>query len=225
MLYLVLVETAVEKIPESMAQTASVRKALKKYGSAAKLLDTTWHHTDMHSLPDSHKRGRPDILHHFLLDTLGSPANLMGHLQILFHCNDGAFQVASNMRCPRDYHRFKSLIVPLLEQGNVPSKKPYLIRRVTQNYPQRVTTNFSDDHIFKFSSTGATQSLQVLMESIVSNSVDTLIMIGGFQKGAFSHPIQELPGQTLALPDRGYDSWIVVNRVCGAYEKALHIIE
>ena len=225
MLYLVLVDTAIERIPKSLAQTSSVRKAMKKFGSAAKLLDTTWHHTDMKSLPNSHKRGRPDILHHFLLDTLGSPANLSGNLQILFHCSDGLFQVASNMRCPRDYLRFKSLMVPLLEQGHVPPKKPYLIRRITQNFSQWVKVQFSADRIFKFTSSGTAQTLEVLMESISSHSDDTLIMIGGFQKGGFSPLIQDLPGQTIALPNQGYDSWIVVNRVCGAYEKALHLIE
>ena len=225
MLYLVLVETAVERIPDSLAQKVSIKKALKKFGSAAKLLDTTWHHSDMYILPDSHRRGRPDILHHFLLDTLGSPANLTGNLQILFQCSDGLFQVDSKMRCPRDYLRFKSLMVPLLEQGHVPPKKPYLIRRITQNYPQWVESQFSADQIYKFTSTGTAQSLEKLMESITSSSTDTLIMVGGFQKGPFSPLIQEIPGHTIALPNQGYDSWIVVNRVCGAYEKALRLIE
>ena len=225
MLHIILTETALEFIPQAYLQDPLVKKWIKKFGNAARLLDTSLHHSLMSKLKHNEKRGRPDILHHFLLDTLGSPANFAGKLHIYFEAKSTLYSVASNMRCPRDYHRYKALMVQLLEMGHIPKKKPYFIRRETENFNQWVTTKFSPENIFKFSITGKATPLSQISDHIATSSEDCVVLIGGFQKGHFSDKIESLSGINVALPDRGYDSWVVVTRMLAFYELSLKLLK
>lgn len=225
MLHLILTETALEMIPSEYDKDPIVKKWIQKFSNAARLLDTSLHHHLLAKLKNREKRGRPDILHHFLLDTLGSPANIAGQLKIYFHTKSALYSVSPDMRCPRDYHRFKALMVQLLELGNIPKKKPYFIRRETENFSHWITTRFPEKNIYQFTVTGEKISLKHISDTIVQSTEDSALLIGGFQKGHFSATIKNLPGQKIALPDRGYDSWVVVNRVLSFYEQAQNLIQ
>ena len=243
--HIILTETAVELIPVSIRDKyfSQIQKSIKKLGNIAKVLDTALHHSYMSQLDNREKRGRPDILHKFLLDALGSPANHNGVLEIYFHLpetkdrEEALYWVSSKMRTARDFLRFKGLITKLLENGQIPEKAPFLIEQVSDNFPEWLKENFSRKEIFKFSKNGTVKSLtSVFRPCIQDMELDSIddpsedegakyaILIGGFQKGSFSKEIQKIPGNVIALPDRGYDSWIVVQRVLGAIEQLLALI-
>ena len=228
MIHFILVDTALELIPSDLHQKAVVKRNVEKLGKSAKILDSSLHHTVMGSLEDSDKRGRPDILHHFLLDTLGSPLNHHNHLKIHFHTPAGLFHVDSSMRCPRNYTRFKGLMVQLLQLGQVPPKPPFLIQADTQlSLTQWLTTNIPSENVLKLTSTGTPMDYKTLQEYFRlenRHSGDWAIIIGGFQKGTFSSVILELPGKSVAFGDRGYDSWIIVNRLLCFWEIALGLL-
>ncbi|WP_371805440.1 hypothetical protein [Candidatus Lokiarchaeum ossiferum] len=225
MLHMILTETALEMIPSEYDRDPIVKKWIQKFNNAARLLDTSLHHHLLAKLKNSEKRGRPDILHHFLLDTLGSPANFAGEIKIYFHTKSALYSVSSDMRCPRDYHRFKALMVQLLEVGNIPKKKPYFIRRETENFTHWITSNFHENNVYQFTANGEKIKLKHISDTIVQSTEDSAVLIGGFQKGHFSATINKLPGQKIALPDRGYDSWVVVNRVLTFYEQSKKILK
>ena len=224
-MHLILTETALELIPKSLGKQPSTIKNMKKFGRAGEILDTTLHHSIMHSLKNSQKRGRPDILHHFLLDALGSPANLKGFLEIYFQCASGFYKVSSEMKCPRDYIRFKGLMYQLIRKGQVPpNQQPYLISRMDLDLKDWIKNNFSDNNTFIFSVNGKEASLESITSKFFNESNKCAVLIGGFQKSHFSEDILKLPSQIFALSDRGYDSWIVTNRVLAKFEQDLNLI-
>ena len=222
MIHFILVDTALELIPKDFHQKNVVKKNVQKLGRSAKILDSSLHHTIMGSLENSDKRGRPDIVHHFLLDPLGSPLNHHNHLKIHFHPPMGLFHVDSSMRCPRNYTRFKGLMVQLLQLGQVPPKPPHLIQTDRQfSLTQWLSANIPNENVLKLTSTGAPMDFKAFQERFhIKNqdSVDWAVIIGGFQKGTFSKSILDHPGTEISLGDRGYDSWTVVNRLLCFWE-------
>jgi len=217
MLHLFLVDTALELIPSGLQRKPCVTQNIAKYGNAGNLLDTTLHHTMMKGLPDAEKRGRPDILHHFLLDALGSLANLQGQLKIYFHTPAKWFQVNSEMHCARDYLRFKSLLAQLLQLGHIPPEKPYLVEEMSVSIDQYLGVHFSPDRIIFLTKIGEPTSLSGLFRQNTAEE-DVAVLIGGFQKGHFSPIIEKISGRAYSIAEQGLDSWVVVNRILAAYE-------
>ncbi|MHA1475069.1 MAG: hypothetical protein ACTSQ5_07765 [Promethearchaeota archaeon] len=224
-IHLILTETALELIPKSLKKKPSAIKSNEKFGRAGQILDTSLHHSIMHTLQNPQKRGRPDILHHFLLDTLGSPANLKGHLEIYFNCPSGFYKVNSEMKCPRDYIRFKGLMFQLIRKGHIPpNQQPYLVSRMDLDLKNWITNNFTEKNTFIFSINGREASLETITSKFFNESNEIAVLIGGFQKGHFSDDIFKIPSQIFSLSDRGYDSWIVTNRVLAKFEQDLNLI-
>jgi rRNA small subunit pseudouridine methyltransferase Nep1 len=217
MLNIILVDTALELIPPAIQNSNSVQNNLKRLGNAGKILDTALHHADMAQLSNHEKRGRPDILHHFILDALGSLANLNGQLRIFFHTPYAFFQVSSKLHCPRDQLRFKALMAQLLELGHIPPTAPYFIEKIPETLTHWIETRFDPSQILKLTSHGT----QVIYNQLFSSPNPThewLVLIGGFQKGSFSTEIVQLPGQSYAIASIGLESWTVVNRVIVTFE-------
>jgi rRNA small subunit pseudouridine methyltransferase Nep1 len=220
-LTIILADTALELIPTELQKHASVQNNLKKYGNPAKLFDTSLHHSLLETLPDSERRGRPDILHHFLLDTLGSIANLHGRLEIYFHISQGSprlFRVNPAMRPPRDYLRFKALMAQLLEIGRIPEKGDPLISEINESLDILLKKEFTPKNIIKFSSRGESAEFGSILQELKTISTKTAVIIGGFQKGEFSPVVKRIPGRYIAMSDRPYDSWTIVQRVLALYE-------
>ncbi len=224
-MHIILTESALELIPKSLEIQPSAIKNIKKFGRAGQILDTTLHHSIMHTLKISQKRGRPDILHHFLLDTLGSPANLKGFLEIYFQCTSGFYKVNSEMKCPRDNIRFKGLMYQLIRKGHIPpNHQPYLISRMDVKLKDWLKNKFSEKNTFIFSVNGKKASLNAISPKFFNESNECAILFGGFQKGHFSDDILKIPSQIFAISDRGYDSWIIINRVLARFEQDLNLI-
>jgi rRNA small subunit pseudouridine methyltransferase Nep1 len=221
MLHLILVDTAIELIPEVISHRPSVLANIQKFGNAGKILDTTLHHTDMHDLPNYEARGRPDILHQFLLASLGSPANLLTQLKIYFHANSKLYQIDSEMRCPKDIQRFKALMAQLLELSHIPKDPPYFIHQISNNFSSWINERFATPNILCFTRQGNPSTFASLCHETSWHSTDVVAFIGGFQKGYFSPEIEKIPSKKVQLGNIGLESAIVVQRVIAAYEYGL----
>ncbi|MFL6479625.1 MAG: ribosome biogenesis protein, partial [Nitrososphaera sp.] len=70
-----MAEAALETIPDEIAGHAAVRNHSHRLQmrSSEILLDRSYHHAAMKRLPDSLKRGRPDIVHFALMEALSTP--------------------------------------------------------------------------------------------------------------------------------------------------------
>ena len=118
MLSLGIVEAALELIPAAIIKHPAVLAAAKTRGRPAPhmLLDEAVHSPAMNSLPDSEKRGRPDIAHRALLTVLDSVfAREQQLVQLLLHTYDGRIlEIDPSTRLPRRFVRFVGLMEQLL---------------------------------------------------------------------------------------------------------------
>lgn len=123
MLYILLADSAIEIIPRKLYNIKSVGQNVKKYGEAGKILDISLHHYAMKSLKQHTARGRPDIVHHFLIDTLSSLLNKWDKLRLYIHTRDFSdnpsriFEINPHMRPPKEYLRFKGVLFKLLTEN------------------------------------------------------------------------------------------------------------
>ncbi|MHA1776637.1 MAG: hypothetical protein ACTSWC_07660 [Promethearchaeota archaeon] len=228
MIHIILVDTALERIPENIKQHQSVRKNLEKYKRAGEILDVALHHGIIKTLPESEKRGRPDILFHFILDTSSSILNLHKKLGIHFHGPDGFFTIESDMRCPRDYIRFKGLMAQLLDLEHIPPQPPYLIFKRKETLSEWLKSQFKPESVFLLSENGKNVSGGELQnrvkEKIALNSSENIaFLVGGFQKGEFSTEIRNLNVKKIAFSSHPLNAWTVVNRLLVIAEMALEL--
>ncbi len=229
MLHLILVDTALELIPKAHHKHPSVIRGIQRFRNAGKLLDSSLHHSLMPALKDSQKRGRPDILHHFMLDGLSSIANSKHQLGLHFHCSSGVYTIDPQLRCPRDTPRFKGLMYQLLNIGHIPQHPPYFISRSQLSLADFISDELQPAAVFKMTREGDLMSfqaaLQLIADSDRTSSLDVVVLVGGFQKSHFSAEIKEIPGHKIALGTRGYDSWAVINRILVLYEHFMGFLE
>lgn len=133
----ILVESALETIPQTLLSDPTVVKQARKRGvkPSSMLLDVSIHHQIMHTVLDQKRRGRPDIIHTTLLSVLGSPLCKENLAQVYIHARDNyVIEVDPSTRLPRIYNRFTGLMSQLFEAGQVPpsSDRPLLrIRKET----------------------------------------------------------------------------------------------
>lgn len=117
MIYLILAESGLELIPNDLGRHPAVKKNISRLGDIGKILDVSIHHSAMKRIKDSHSRGRPDIVHKFLIDSLSSILNKWNQLRIFIHTyDDKLYEVNPYMRPPKDMVRFKGLAFKLLQE-------------------------------------------------------------------------------------------------------------
>ena len=77
MLTIILVESSLELIPESMYSHPSVISYSKKFRKdpSNTLLDNSWHFAAMKGIENEIKRGRPDLIHLALLSICTTPVS------------------------------------------------------------------------------------------------------------------------------------------------------
>lgn len=124
-LYLILAEAELELVPDEILTHPAVTNNASQRGKAPSelLLDSSLHHAAMRKLNDSQRRGRPDIVHRFLLLALDSLASKRGLLQIYVHTWDQRLiTVNPEARLPKSYYRFVGLLEQLFAEGEIKTK-------------------------------------------------------------------------------------------------------
>jgi len=226
LLVLVLAESALETIPESLWTHTSVRRYAKQRRKPPQfvLLDRSYHHTAMKKLEHSEKRGRPDIVHFALLEALGSPLNKEGLLQVCVHTiSDYVVSVDSATRLPRNYNRFVSLIEQLFQSGRVPPKGTPLLSLKRQTLSQ-LLQEIRPSYTVAFSRVGKPQTLENTV-SRLSEKKKLAVLVGGFPRGHFSRATLKLADEVVCLDPEMLETWTVTSRIIHEYERALSLPE
>src|ERR1700733_1295192 len=89
---IILEESSLELVPKQFWSQESCRMAETRFGVSPQLqiLDDNYHHKIVTSIPDSEKRGRPDIVHFALLDIVSTPAYQNGQIRPIIHTINGS---------------------------------------------------------------------------------------------------------------------------------------
>jgi len=225
-LILVIVEAAIELVPESIQDHPSVRAYAARRGRKPWeiLLDRSYHHSAMKRLPEAEKRGRPDIAHFMLLEALGSPLNKLGLLEVYVHTRSGhAIWVNPRTRLPRVYERFKGLIEKLYQEPVVEADGEILLKLEKKTLAQLID-ELNPDLKILLSERGKSMRWSNLGRLVVS-AKKPLLMIGGFPHGDFHKSTYEMADKVVSLWPEPLEAWIITSRAISIIEHALKVGE
>jgi rRNA small subunit pseudouridine methyltransferase Nep1 len=221
MLHLILVEAALEIVPEAILRHPSVRRNAKRKRKKPQrtLLDRSLHHSAMKTLPDNHKRGRPDIVHICLLEALGTPLNKEGKLRVWLHAYGGkTIEVSPETRLPRDRGRFDSLMEQLFSEGRIPpEKREPLMTLVSMDLRTLIKTTGAG-HTVALTSHGTPSNLEDVCRRLVGKG-DVAVFIGAFPHGPLSEETLTLADEVLSIHPLSLETWVVTSRLVYEYER------
>jgi len=224
MLTLVLAESALETVPQSLWSHPAIVSHARKWGKSPRhiLLDRSYHHAAMKRLPQAYKRGRPDIVHFSLLEALGSPLNREGKLQIYVHTiNDSTITVNPKARLPRNYSRFVGLMEQLFELGRVPPKEIPLLKLGQKTFPQLIH-EIKPTYIMALTRKGSPKTLEEAI-SRLSGEEKPAVIIGAFPRGHFSEETINMANEAVCIDPETLEAWTVTSRVIYEYERAISL--
>jgi rRNA small subunit pseudouridine methyltransferase Nep1 len=226
LLTLVLVESALEPIPEQLWKHPAIQKYAKQRHKHPRfiVLDRSYHHSAMKTLALNEKRGRPDIVHIALLEALGSPLNKEKLLQIHVHTlNDCVIWVNPETRLPRNCNRFVSLMEQLFEFGQIPPEgnEAVLLSLKKQTLTQLIN-KIKPSHILALSRIGRPEALEATVSKF-SREKRPVMLVGGFPHGNFSESTTRLADEIVCIDKEMLETWTIVSRVIYEFERALSL--
>jgi rRNA small subunit pseudouridine methyltransferase Nep1 len=222
MLNLLLVDSEIETVPQEIANHPAVRTnaAKRKKPASQILLDATLHHSAIKRLAGADRRGRPDIVHFFLLVGLESALNHRGLLRIFVHTrNDELIVVDPATRLPKNYPRFVGLMESLFADKAVPSRgapllelnEGYTFKRCLEEIPHLGVIVLSE------------QGKRVRLDQHLQGNGDLLCVIGGFSKGDFRSDVYSGADEVISIFEEPLTVWTVASELIVNYENALGI--
>ena len=223
MITLILVDTSLELIPAELCKVGPIKKEASRKNKKIRhlILDSARHRPYIveFNLKDKDKRGRPDILHRFLLFTLGSLASKKGKLRVFVHTLfNETFETNRELRLPRNYVRFIGLFEQFLVKKKVPLKgeplmtlkKQTLKELLDEINPERVVLLSSKGKIVKMN-----EYLNLLDDISGKNYV---FLIGGFPFGEVSDLTKELVDEIISISEESLSSTVTAAELIVNYE-------
>ena len=224
MLTLVLAEAELEMVPQELIHHPAIFSYAQQRGKQPHhlLLDSNYHHAAMTTLAEGRRRGRPDIVHLFLLTALESIVNKQGQLNIVVHTrNDEVITVKPETRIMRNYERFVGLMEQLYEHHVVPDKKHPLLTLRQHITLQQVVDEAAADHVLLCSKKGAPVVLPNYFKELKKQKPTHLLcIIGGFPSGTFHTDINTIAHDTISLYPEMLPAWTVASEILVNYENA-----
>ena len=224
-LTLVLVESALQLVPNEILSHPQIKHYAKKRRKAADeiLLDRSFHHSAMQRLArmpypiPADKMGRPDIVHNTLLQVLETPLNWEGLLRVFVHTQDEhVISINPKVRLPKNYIRFIGLIEQLFAKKRVPKEGEPLLR-IERMSLQQLATICGPTEVLGFSTQGKPAFIRDVAE-FASTLKSPLTFIGGFPRGHFTEKTKQLVKETFSVDKRPLDAWVVAGRFVYDFE-------
>lgn len=216
MLHLCLVDSELECVPPEIINHPIILKSAKKDEKkpGEMLLDSSLHHHALKNLPQGNRRGRPDIIHIFLLVANESILNRQGMLRVYIHTrNNEVITINPSMKVIKNYNRFKGLCEQLFKEKKIPIHGESLM--TLEKAPlDKLIRKIDPDITLLCSAQGKKGNLNKFLQK-----KNIACIIGGFPKGDFLSPIQA--DTTLSLTTSMLPAWIVATKIIVTYENYL----
>lgn len=222
MLYLVLADSELERVPREIANHPVIQHHARKRGRRPTelILNSSRHHPAMRKLPQQERRGRPDIAHFSLLQALDSPANMENQLRVYVHTrNDLIIKIDRETKLPRSYDRFEGLMEQLFLVGSVPPDKPLL--KLERGSLKDLVKRISPSRVLVFSEEAPRKRLSELFSG---GEERVCAIVGGFPYGGFLSRVEEIASEMVSLYPAPLTAPLTISRVLAAYESARGIM-
>lgn len=184
-LTIVLVESELELIPEKVQGFPFIRKQAQDRGKApaSLLLDSSLHHGAMRKLEDFQRRGRPDIVHRWLLFAQDSPLNRRGLLTTYIHTwDDRTILVNPELRPPKSYNRFVGLMEELFEKGVIMTKEGATLLKMENKPLRRLLKKLGTRNVLLWENGRDVDAVDYFREN---QGKKICLLVGGFPHGDF----------------------------------------
>lgn len=221
MLKLIIGEAALEIITDTMINKLNKNDNFINKNFYNKILDKNIHYDIIKKLDNPDKRGRPDIVHFSLLESIDSPLYKNNDLEIYVHTvNDYVIKIGKELRLPRSYLRFNGLIEKLFKTRKILSNKKSLMA-LNKIELKSLIEQFNNCHIIGLSRLGRQSSYQDIALKL-ADTKNSVLIIGGFARGQFSKNTLKNINELLSVGKLPLSSHTVVSRVLYEYEKHRH---
>lgn len=186
------------------------------------LLDASLHHEALKALPEGERRGRPDLVHFFLLLGLDSALNKKGGLTLLVHTrNDELIRIAPQTRIMRNYNRFVGLAEQVFREKHVPAKEPLITlesgwsleRVVKEALPQGV-------HVAALKEGPSHVAPGDWVPARAKASRELAVVIGGFPKGDFRSDVAGFTREVVSFGAEALTVWTIEMELIAHWEAA-----
>jgi rRNA small subunit pseudouridine methyltransferase Nep1 len=175
----------------------------------------------MKRLPNSWKRGRPDIVHFALMEALSTPLFINRLLRVYVHTiNDKIIAIADNLRIPKSYFRFEGLIVSLLRDKVVRSNEGTVLIELYDGTFADLIDMIKPDMVIGLSTVGVQSKAQKVAENTL-NVEHCAFVVGGFAKGHFSENVTRSLGPIYSISNIALEAHVVIARILYECEKLL----
>ncbi|MGB9784890.1 MAG: 16S rRNA methyltransferase [Fervidicoccaceae archaeon] len=211
---IILLESSLETLPEDIAKTRKARALSMRYGIPPRylLLDVSNFYKEMKIFHISSRRGRPDIVHQFLLATQYSPLNFFGKLKVYIHTWKGEIiEVNEKARIPKNYFQFVGLIQQVYMKGAVPSREAPLLKLIREVNLREYLSNLGIKNIVLLHEKGERISKETLKDFTFPNFI---FGIGGFPHGEFTEDILSMSSKRISFfGGMQLDAWLAADRL------------
>ncbi|MDW8044593.1 MAG: ribosome biogenesis protein [Nitrososphaerota archaeon] len=224
MLNLLIVEAALETVPESLWNHPAVKKHAAKKGKKPGeiLLDRSYHHSAMLKLENSMKRGRPDLVHFSLLEACSTPLYLLGLLKVYVHTiNDVVIRIGTKVRLPKSYFRFEGLMEQLFKQRRIKSNSEILLEMERMSFSE-LLAQIKPPLVIGLSRIGEESNCQKVAKEL-SLKEGSAVVVGGFPRGHFSTHISSHFDRLYSIHRLSLEAHTVIARIIYEYEKQVGV--
>lgn len=208
--FFILADSEIELVPNELLKERCIINNARARGKAPEkiLLDASHHHPAFSKLPESERRGRPDIVHFYLMLSMDSDLSAEGKLRVFVHTrNNDVIAVKPETRLPPNYPRFVGLIEQLYEQRVVPSRENALLELRNDVTLETLVKALKPDDVIVLAQDGESTPLHEKFASVKGERV--VVIIGGFSKGGFRSDLSKFPHSKVSLGSRMMKVWTV----------------
>lgn len=213
MLTLVLADSELEMVPQNVAGHPAIVSQAKRRGRQAlhTLLDSSVHHAALGRLQEGERRGRPDLVHFFLLAAQDSILNLEGGLRVLVHTRNGEIiTIRPDTRLPKNQARFFSLMEQLFQNGRIPPGGEELMG-IAKGSLQELVLHSGAKEVVALSPNGRQVDPRTYFSR--KRGMDIACIVGGFPDGDFTSPVNELADDVISISTHTLKVWTVASEI------------
>jgi rRNA small subunit pseudouridine methyltransferase Nep1 len=202
MISLILADAEVERVPLLCSDGTCPPRVCSVKDAELRgiiVLDSYIHRHIMQGLDDAERRGRPDIVHSFLLLVQGSRACEDGKLASFIHTRGGeVITVGRKYRPDRNYIAFLRSFSDLLEKGHIDGTEDGLMLERDLDL-KGLLGRLRPDKVIALTPYGDKNDLcQVLSDS---DEKHVAVIIGGFPEGDYLSPVYQMADEKVSLGD------------------------
>ena len=173
----------------------------------------------MKRLPDSLKRGRPDIAHFALMEALSTPLFMNMMLKVYVHTiNDKIIAIADNLRIPKSYFRFERLMVSLFRDNVIKSNEGTILMELSDGTFADLVDIIKPNMVIGLSTVGVQSKAQKVAEN--ARSVDrSCLVIRWLCKGSLFRKRDKISRSYISISNIALETHVVIARILYECEK------